>query len=399
MPPRTIRSSWRSTIDSRSVASTTETVGRSSGAKRSGRSDDALGDRGERPSGHRRVELAPAGAASTSSLSCAGTVTIRCSMRPVSAISTSSRRCSAELDELDVPDRGGHQRRVLDDRDLAGQLGEQAHRPAHDVVEVDGAGQEGLDGPALRRGQGLDLGEPVDEEAVALVRGDPPGATCAAARCSPRPPAPPCRCEWWPGETPSWCRSTRPLEPTGSWVRTKSSTMARRTASLRSSSMSPPRGDRVSASAWPGAVSAAPPISTRSGWSAILRRLAGPQEVPRPHWRGGPGRTRPADRHRPTSARADGENRAMLIVHVNVHVLPDHVEAFLEATRANHAASLTEPGVLRFDVVARPGRPRARRPRRGVPRRRRRRRAQGDRALRDLARHGGCPDGACRARA
>lgn len=41
----------------------------------------------------------------------------------------------------------------------------------------------------------------------------------------------------------------------------------------------------------------------------------------------------------------------MLIVHVNVHVLPDHVEAFLEATRANHAASLTEPGVLRFDVA------------------------------------------------
>jgi (4S)-4-hydroxy-5-phosphonooxypentane-2,3-dione isomerase len=41
----------------------------------------------------------------------------------------------------------------------------------------------------------------------------------------------------------------------------------------------------------------------------------------------------------------------MLIVHVDVHVVPDQVEAFLDATRANHAASLTEPGVLRFDVV------------------------------------------------
>jgi (4S)-4-hydroxy-5-phosphonooxypentane-2,3-dione isomerase len=42
----------------------------------------------------------------------------------------------------------------------------------------------------------------------------------------------------------------------------------------------------------------------------------------------------------------------MLIVHVDVHVVPDQLEAFLEATRANAAASLTEPGVLRFDVVS-----------------------------------------------
>ena len=41
----------------------------------------------------------------------------------------------------------------------------------------------------------------------------------------------------------------------------------------------------------------------------------------------------------------------MLIVHVDVHVVPDQVEAFLDATRANHAGSLAEPGVLRFDVV------------------------------------------------
>lgn len=41
----------------------------------------------------------------------------------------------------------------------------------------------------------------------------------------------------------------------------------------------------------------------------------------------------------------------MLIVHVDVHVVPDRVSEFLDATRANAAASLDEPGVLRFDVV------------------------------------------------
>jgi autoinducer 2-degrading protein len=42
----------------------------------------------------------------------------------------------------------------------------------------------------------------------------------------------------------------------------------------------------------------------------------------------------------------------MLIVHVDVHVLSDQVEPFLAATRANAEASLAEPGVLRFDVIA-----------------------------------------------
>lgn len=41
----------------------------------------------------------------------------------------------------------------------------------------------------------------------------------------------------------------------------------------------------------------------------------------------------------------------MLVVHVDVHVVPEHVAEFLEATRANAAASRQEPGVLRFDVV------------------------------------------------
>lgn len=41
----------------------------------------------------------------------------------------------------------------------------------------------------------------------------------------------------------------------------------------------------------------------------------------------------------------------LLIVHVDVHVKPDAVEAFRAATLANARASLSEPGVARFDVL------------------------------------------------
>jgi (4S)-4-hydroxy-5-phosphonooxypentane-2,3-dione isomerase len=41
----------------------------------------------------------------------------------------------------------------------------------------------------------------------------------------------------------------------------------------------------------------------------------------------------------------------MLIVHLNVHVNADALSGFIEASRANAAASLAEPGVARFDVV------------------------------------------------
>jgi quinol monooxygenase YgiN len=40
----------------------------------------------------------------------------------------------------------------------------------------------------------------------------------------------------------------------------------------------------------------------------------------------------------------------MFIVHVNVHVKPDCVEAFKAATIENATGSLQEPGVARFDV-------------------------------------------------
>ena len=41
----------------------------------------------------------------------------------------------------------------------------------------------------------------------------------------------------------------------------------------------------------------------------------------------------------------------MLAVHVHVHVQPDRVDDFLAASLANARASLTEQGVLRFDVL------------------------------------------------
>ena len=41
----------------------------------------------------------------------------------------------------------------------------------------------------------------------------------------------------------------------------------------------------------------------------------------------------------------------MLVVHVHVHVNPDDVEAFREATVENAQNSVQEPGIARFDVV------------------------------------------------
>ncbi len=41
----------------------------------------------------------------------------------------------------------------------------------------------------------------------------------------------------------------------------------------------------------------------------------------------------------------------MLVVHIQVHVKPECVDAFKQATLANARASLQEPGVARFDVV------------------------------------------------
>ncbi len=41
----------------------------------------------------------------------------------------------------------------------------------------------------------------------------------------------------------------------------------------------------------------------------------------------------------------------MFIVHVFIDVKPDFIDAFKEASLANAAASIQEPGIARFDVV------------------------------------------------
>ena len=41
----------------------------------------------------------------------------------------------------------------------------------------------------------------------------------------------------------------------------------------------------------------------------------------------------------------------MLVVHVHVHVKPEYVEAFKQASIANARESLKEPGIARFDLV------------------------------------------------
>lgn len=41
----------------------------------------------------------------------------------------------------------------------------------------------------------------------------------------------------------------------------------------------------------------------------------------------------------------------MLVVHINISVKPEFVEAFKEATVANARESIKEPGIARFDFV------------------------------------------------
>jgi autoinducer 2-degrading protein len=44
----------------------------------------------------------------------------------------------------------------------------------------------------------------------------------------------------------------------------------------------------------------------------------------------------------------------MHVTLVHVHVSPEHIQDFIVATRANHQASVQEPGNLRFDVLQSP---------------------------------------------
>lgn len=47
----------------------------------------------------------------------------------------------------------------------------------------------------------------------------------------------------------------------------------------------------------------------------------------------------------------------MHVTLVHVHVLSDHIEDFARASQANHAASIQEPGNLRFDILQSPDDP------------------------------------------
>ncbi len=47
----------------------------------------------------------------------------------------------------------------------------------------------------------------------------------------------------------------------------------------------------------------------------------------------------------------NNERERMLVVHVQVRVKPDCVEAFKRASLANARESVKEPGIARFDVV------------------------------------------------
>lgn len=47
----------------------------------------------------------------------------------------------------------------------------------------------------------------------------------------------------------------------------------------------------------------------------------------------------------------------MHVTLVHVRVVPDQLEAFLEASRSNHAGSIREPGNVRFDVLRDPADP------------------------------------------
>jgi (4S)-4-hydroxy-5-phosphonooxypentane-2,3-dione isomerase len=42
---------------------------------------------------------------------------------------------------------------------------------------------------------------------------------------------------------------------------------------------------------------------------------------------------------------------SLLIVHVDIAVVPESLDAFLQATEANASASRDEPGILRFDLL------------------------------------------------
>jgi len=47
----------------------------------------------------------------------------------------------------------------------------------------------------------------------------------------------------------------------------------------------------------------------------------------------------------------------MYVTLVHVHVAAEHVDTFIDASRANHEASIREPGNVRFDILRSPDDP------------------------------------------
>jgi len=47
----------------------------------------------------------------------------------------------------------------------------------------------------------------------------------------------------------------------------------------------------------------------------------------------------------------EGKEALMQVTIVHVHVKPEHVDAFIEASKHNHQQSVQEPGNLRFDIL------------------------------------------------
>jgi autoinducer 2-degrading protein len=41
----------------------------------------------------------------------------------------------------------------------------------------------------------------------------------------------------------------------------------------------------------------------------------------------------------------------MFVTLVHIHVKPEHIDEFIDATRSNHEGSIREPGNRRFDVI------------------------------------------------
>ena len=76
----------------------------------------------------------------------------RCSTLPGVGDEDHQHLAGRQQHEFDMPDLGPAQQRVLDHRDLVGQLGQQPYRPLQDVVEVLGTLKQRLDGAAFRPG-------------------------------------------------------------------------------------------------------------------------------------------------------------------------------------------------------------------------------------------------------